>query len=146
MHVQTDLRRWMRLVEATTPVHSLSRASQIDIAENLIDLIPALRDDSPDEVVGFFDFVDMPPVRLGTANPRALYAQFANRGTSEKVVAQYTQMLQHGVRFDPVIVSGKEFIDGGHRVAAYIAANKARIPVVDIAALLAYDWDDALNG
>ena len=136
----------MLLCEGAVSVQTLSRASQIDIAENLIDLIPALRDDPPEFVVQCFNFVDMPQIRLGAVDPRTLHAQFENRATSPNVVAKYTEMVKQGVRFDPVIVAGKRFIDGGHRVAAYIAAGKPRIPVVDIAALLAYDWEDALNG
>lgn len=79
-------------------------------------------------------------VELRKENPKKLYNQFNNRYTSPIAVKVYVEMIENGIEFDPVLVVGDEFLDGGHRVEAYVKANKKEIPVVDIENIWNYDW------
>ena len=117
-----------------------------DIADNLISMIPALVGETADYVVGYLDFVDMPDVEIVTVDPRVLRKQFAGRGTSPVAVERYAKMIRSGTKFDPVLVAGNKFIDGGHRVDAHIQAGKNAMRAVDIEPLLHYDWQDAVHG
>ena len=124
----------------------LPRETQYDIAHRLIELVPALSNEEPEYVVGYLDFVDMPPINIVTVNPKNLYKQFSNRAISDTAASKYADMVRSGVQFDPVIVNGKQFLDGGHRVVAHILAGEDTIRAVDIGPLISYDWKDAIDG
>ena len=85
--------------------------------------------------------VNLPKINKRMENTIFLFKQFKNRATSKTAVEKYKKMLSKGIEFDPVIVSGKKFLDGGHRVTAYMEMNKKLIPVIDIKNILKYDWN-----
>jgi ribulose 1,5-bisphosphate synthetase/thiazole synthase len=95
------------------------------------------------------DTMGLPKLIIKDVNPQDLLKQFKNRATSKIVVEKYKKMIKSGVEFDPVIVSGNVFLDGGHRVKAYAELNKKTIPAIDIMPILKYNWkkelDDSFN-
>lgn len=123
----------------------LPKETQYDIAANLIDMVPELSGENEEHVAGYLDFVDMPDVQIVDVNPESLYKQFTNRRVSDTAASKYANMIRSGVQFDPVLVAGNRFIDGGHRVKAYMLAGKNSMRAVDISPLLSYDWRDALS-
>jgi hypothetical protein len=132
------------------PVDSLDSRTRADIAEHLAYDVPALkkRNYTGEEAYSeIFGLVQQPVVMVGYMNPAVLRKQFGpSRGTSELAVQKYRQMLRDGVEFDPVFVANGRFIDGGHRVEAYLQEGRSQIPVVDIGPLLNMDWEKWLAG
>ena len=123
----------------------LPKDTQYDIAASLIEMVPELSGENEEHVAGYLDFVDMPNVQIVDVNPESLYKQFTNRRVSDTAASKYANMIRSGVQFDPVLVAGNRFIDGGHRVKAYMLAGKNSMRAVDISPLLSYDWRDALG-
>lgn len=138
---RTDIIRETRRVVTQVPVTKLPRETQYDIAGHLMETIPILSDDRLEYVISYFDVVDMPLVDIIEIDPRILYSQFDTNRISKLAVDRYADMIRQGTNFDPVLVSGNRFIDGGHRVAAHIVANAKMIKAVDIEPLLNYDWE-----
>lgn len=62
-----------------------------------------------------------------------------NRNNSDVAVQHYVKMLSAS-EAPPILVDGLEFIDGGHRLGAYIVANRLTVPAADIGHLLRLDW------
>lgn len=131
-------------------VDSLPKDTKDDIAFNLADEVKELKSrgmDGRDVYHEVFGLGQEPMVTVGYADPAVLRKQFQpNRKTSEVAVGNYRKMLRNGVEFDPVIVSHGKFLDGGHRVEAYLQEGRDRIPVVDIGSLMDMDWEKWLSG
>lgn len=68
-----------------------------------------------------------------------------NRKPSDLAVARYAGMLSTS-EAPPILVDGNQFVDGGHRYAAYKVAGRKSIPVVDIGPLLRMNWSSWLDG
>lgn len=128
-------------------VDDLPAEVQYDIIWNLIDLVPRLREmDEATVRDNLFGLVKPPPpVRLGWLSPMALRGQLQH-GTSRLNVMKLREKLQQGIELDPILVDRERFVDGHHRVEAYIAEGRDEIPVVDIHSLIAMDWDAWLAG
>tara|TARA_R100000900_G_scaffold101891_3_gene79011 strand:+ start:234 stop:662 length:429 start_codon:yes stop_codon:yes gene_type:complete len=56
--------------------------------------------------------------------------------TNAKTIERYKQMLNHGSLSPPIIVSGNQFVDGGHRLHSHIQAGLKKIPTINIGDLL----------
>lgn len=80
-------------------------------------------------------------IELRKENPIFLFKQFGkNRKFSRVAVEKYKEQIKNGIEFDPVIVNGDKFLDGGHRVVAYMELGKKEIPVADIKEIMNYNW------
>lgn len=127
---------------------ALPREVQDDIAANLVERVPALADKTSEELRdSLADSVPTTYVTLSTRKPTALRVKFSNTRSTDRVAVQKLQAkLEPGVELDPVLIADDRFIDGGHRVQAYVNAKRETIPVVDIAPLLRRDWTRWLDG
>lgn len=137
----------MTEAERSVSFEELPRAVQNDIAEILQEKIPALSDMHPDAVRdALSDSLPPSTVILSHMKPVDLRGKFKDRTTSNTAVKALQSKVEAGLELDPVVVAGDKFIDGGHRVQAYVNAKRDSIPVVDIARLLKRDWKRWLNG
>jgi len=94
----------------------------------------------------FFEFSNSLKVGIGKRDPKMLQTQFdGNRTTCSEIVHKYKKMLSEGTEFDPVFVCADNFVDGGHRVVAYILAERDEIPTINLAPLYNIDWQDWLD-
>jgi hypothetical protein len=113
-----------------------------DIAANLKEKVPFLRDDSTieesDVLANLDGLVDEPVLKVSQM-PISQIEGF-NRKPSKVAVKKFRGMLEQ-TEAPPIIVSGNKFIDGGHRLKAYIDSGRTHIPVVDIEPLLSLDWE-----
>jgi predicted RNA-binding Zn-ribbon protein involved in translation (DUF1610 family) len=137
----------------TVDINDLPETVQEDIIENLLDEVPRLGSEDADTVRdNLIGLVESVPVLVGNADPKILHKKFymsrlgPNRGVSRLAVDKLKAKLDHGIELDPVLVAGDRWIDGGHRVVAYVEAGRKTIPVVDIKGLLDLDWDAWLEG
>lgn len=123
-----------------------SKDVQWDIVANLIERVPRLKNERRADVhQNLFGLIEEVPVYTGFADPKEIIKKFGkNRKVSKKAVAHFKKIITNQ-EMDPVLISKNEFIDGGHRVAAYAQLNR-KIPVIDIYTLITLDWDKWLNG
>jgi hypothetical protein len=128
------------------PIGILNERSRWDLIDQIKDHSQELQSLDHDELYRLlFDIKNSLHIEIGHRDPTRLRLQFGARSTDDSIVNKYTKMVLDGVVFDPVFVCDDEFIDGGHRVQAYINANKALIPVINLSALQKIDWQDWLN-
>jgi hypothetical protein len=137
------------ILASLVSVEDLPEGTQSELPWVLKDEVPALqRFDGDDIAASLFDPANpVPDVELGQADPVELQKQFDPlRQTSPEKVARYAGMLRENpsLEFDPVFLRHGKFLDGGHRVAAYIKAGRSQIPTVDIGPLVDVDWDDRM--
>jgi hypothetical protein len=73
-------------------------------------------------------------ITKGVEDVKFLLEQFSiqKRGVSSKAVDNLKKLIQDGVELDPIIVNGRELIDGGHRLVAFDELGMKEIPVVDV--------------
>ena len=65
-------------------------------------------------------------------------------GINKNILNELRSKIKKGIELDPIIVSGEEFIDGGHRLTAYHLEKKEKIPSIDISYMLNLDWEKYL--
>ncbi|MGY3582303.1 hypothetical protein ACVIGB_000772 [Bradyrhizobium sp. USDA 4341] len=97
-----------------------------------------------------FGLAEAPKVRVIMAKIGPRYRGM-DRGNSSAAVDKYAAMLRADpeFEFDPILVSGGDFLDGGHRLEAYARAARAQIPAVEIGHLMAaskQDWEAWFDG
>jgi hypothetical protein len=117
------------------PIDALPFEVQSDIAFNLAERHPFFTDNgfggdaARDNLIGL---IVPPEVVVGRASVRQLLTT-TSRATSAAVVARYAAMLRNApeFEFDPILVANGSFYDGGHRLAAYSAADRESIPTVE---------------
>jgi|9_EtaG_2_1085328.scaffolds.fasta_scaffold03751_5 hypothetical protein len=63
--------------------------------------------------------------------------------TNAKTIERYIEMLNHGSPSPPIIVSGNQFVDGGHRLHSHKQAGLKKIPAINIGDLLEKPLEDA---
>lgn len=85
-----------------------------------------------------------PMVKIGIM-PVALLS--GRKAVSGDVVEKYAQMLRTSstFQFNPIMIQNGQFLDGGHRLAAYKLANRTTIPVVEVGHITAasfQEWED----
>ncbi len=139
----------VRAVSREVEYQSLSIQSQADIAAVLIDHSEYLStewwvDVDLREVLA--DWVEPIKVRICERPTRHLLKSVASRGFSEVAVKKLQKRLTIVDDLDPVILDGRNFLDGRHRVEAYARASRKTIPTVDIGTLLRTDWEKWING
>lgn len=127
------------------PFEKLKQATKQDIVEELQsiynDFLNRQYFRNDEEKIEFIeDTIDLPKLEIKKVKPELLYKQFKNRKTSDLIVDTYKQMILKGIEFDPVIISGNKFLDGGHRVRAYYELDKDYIPAIDIKPILEFEW------
>ena len=136
-----------KLAHKLVSIDDLSPDVRYDIACILQGNVPLLHNMSPEAILDeLVNLVDSPMLEIREMDPKALRKQFGSRSTSNIAVLKYKAILDKGIEMDPVLVARDKFIDGGHRVEAYIMAGRETIPVVDIDRLLGLDWDRWLAG
>lgn len=130
----------------------LPKEVQMDIVSNLADQHPFFiehRYDAHDVLGVLAGLVDPPMVTVGMADVADL-ARTMERSNSASAVSRYTGMLARpGFEFDPILVSGGRFYDGGHRLEAYMAAGRKTIPVVEVGPFMtapAETWQAWVDG
>lgn len=138
------------LFESVKTFEDLSVEVMEDIAEELKVKYPAFTDTTKfwndSDITSFIKETDgLPALKIKQVSPKELRKQFKNRTTSKSVVEKYKKMIQGGVDFDPVIVSGNKFMDGGHRVQAYFELNIPTMSAIDIKPILDFDWDKEIQ-
>ena len=132
-------------------IETLSPASIQEIADQIETHFPDVVEEgwSSTAIAEFLKqgVVGIAKVKLGETDPNYLKDQFDSfRKVSKTAVKKYTKMVKDGTHFDPVVLKNGDFLDGGHRVEAYIAAGSDSIPTMDIGAILKEDWFDILVG
>jgi hypothetical protein len=115
-------------------IDDLPEPVKFDIVCWLAERHPAFEDDRS---LGFVKdnllrLADPPLVAVGLLEVAILHEGFA-RAVSEKAVQRYEEMLRlETFEFDPILVAGGRFLDGGHRLEAYARAGRRTIPVVEV--------------
>lgn len=132
-------------------VDVLSPTAKSDLINVLMDEVKFLKSDPSwwfDDVwQELFDLIDPPKIKVGYADPVSLKKKFGkNRGTSDLAVQVLYDKIMKGTEMDPVFIAKDKFVDGGHRVEAYIKAGKKKMPVADIHSLLKMDWKKWTEG
>ena len=74
------------------------------------------------------------------ANMNDINFPLTQRNRHTPTILKYLEQLQTS-NAPPILISGNEFIDGGHRFLAYELAGRRTIPVVDIGNLLTGEGD-----
>ena len=123
---------------------ALPRETQEDIAGWIAERaeIQALKDYAPGVPFHPFDLHDqlhglVDPLMLAVRDlPVAAITDF-RRNPDARI---YAGKFQRGEVPPPILVDGTKFVDGGHRLAAALAAGTATIPTVDMWPLLRQDW------
>lgn len=121
------------------PFDGLPKATQTDVCCWIAERHPAFAEDADwtlvrDNLVGL---VDPPMVWVGSMDVGNLHRTM-ERCPSERAVDRYVGMLRRSAtfEFDPILVSGGRFLDGGHRMEAYQRARRSLIPVVEVGHLV----------
>ena len=129
-------------------VDVLSETAREDLVNILLDEVKLLKGDYYDDVYqDLFGLVDPPKIKIGYGDPVSLRKGFGkHRKTSALQVEKLYTKINSGIELDPVSVSKNKFIDGGHRVEAYLKAGKKKMPVMDINSLLTMDWEKWREG
>ena len=78
------------------------------------------------------------------ANMNDINFPLTQRNRHTPTILKYLEQLQTS-NAPPILISGNEFIDGGHRFLAYELAGRRTIPVVDIGNLLTIDLREYLD-
>ena len=78
------------------------------------------------------------------ANMNDINFPLTQRNRHTPTILKYLEQLQTS-NAPPILISGNEFIDGGHRFLAYELAGRRTIPVVDIGNLLTTDLREYLD-
>jgi hypothetical protein len=121
----------------------LSRDTKNDIKNIISDYHPIFKKieyfSHPDHIIEFINDTPGISVEHMTVNPIRYSSQIKN--VSDRVVDMYAAEIESGKEFDPILISGDKFIDGNHRLAAYINAGKTRIPAIDISNILDFNWE-----
>ena len=132
--------------DETFPLNILNERSRWDLIAQIKDYSPALQSLEDDELYRLlFEIPNSLSIGKGFRDPAELSSQFNDRAIDSSVVKNYTQMVVDGTEFDPVFVRDEEFVDGGHRVQAYVNAKKSLIPVINLSPLYRIDWQDWLD-
>jgi hypothetical protein len=139
-----------RYYSLTESFDDLQSDVQEDIVEELKLKYSGFKDTSKfwndSDIIDFVkDTPDLPELKIKKVSPEAMFKQFKNRTISKKVIDKYKKMIQSGTEFDPIIVSGIKFLDGGHRVQAYYELGKKSMPAIDIKPLLDYNWGEEIK-
>ena len=119
---------------------SLPYSVQVEIACILFERIPALAHYWSWEYV-LQTLADLPdPVMLqrGLINLSEIKG-FESGATSPVAVKKFTAMAQQGSEPPPILVEGRELLDGWHRCAALAACGRLQVDAVDIKSLLDVD-------
>lgn len=137
-----------KLIESS--FENLQSEVQEDIVEELKQKYSGFKDTTKfwndSDIIDFIkDTSGVPELKIKKVSPEAMFKQFKNRATSKKVVEKYKKMIQSGTEFDPIIISGTKFLDGGHRVQAYYELGKKDMPAIDIKPLLNYNWGEEIK-
>lgn len=131
-------------------VDVLSESAREDLVNVLMDEVKYIGKEGlrvDDIYPNVFGLVKEPPIKLGFADPKSLRKGFGKqRKTSKLAVDKLYNKIISGIELDPVWISKNKFIDGGHRVEAYIKAEKDKMPVADINSLLTMDWEKWMEG
>jgi hypothetical protein len=125
------MRKWV-------PFDDLPDVTQDDIASEIDERFGVYR--AIDDLAGLVD----PPMFLVHDMPISRIRGY-HRNPSQSVVDKYRKMLESGSKSPPILVDGNKFIDGGHRFAAYVAAGRKSIPVVDVGRLFKL-WPEWAEG
>jgi hypothetical protein len=125
------MRKWV-------PFDDLPDVTQDDIASEIDERFGVYR--AIDDLAGLVD----PPMFLVHDMPISRIRGY-HRNPSAGVVDKYRKMLESGSESPPILVDGNKFIDGGHRFAAYVAAGRKSIPVVDVGRLFKL-WPEWAEG
>ena len=78
------------------------------------------------------------------ANMNDINFPLVQRNRHTPTILKYLEQLKTS-NAPPILISGNEFIDGGHRFLAYELAGRRTIPVVDIGNLLTIDLREYLD-
>ena len=78
------------------------------------------------------------------ANMNDINFPLTQRNRHTPTILKYLEQLKTS-NAPPILISGNEFIDGGHRFLAYELAGRRTIPVVDIGNLLTIDLREYLD-
>ena len=78
------------------------------------------------------------------ANMNDINFPLIHRNRHTPTILKYLEQLKTS-NAPPILISGNEFIDGGHRFLAYELAGRRTIPVVDIGNLLTIDLREYLD-
>lgn len=139
----------VRAVRREVEYQCLRITVQEDIAANLIDGSDYLTAERWTETALrelLADLVEPVKVTISESPLGPILKQVATLGLSDLAVKRLQERLAIVGDLDPVMMDGDRFIDGRHRVKAYVRAGRTTIPTVDIGPLLRTDWDKWMNG
>ena len=130
------------------PIESLSKDVQDDIVYLLSDEgLDVSREDPQTVRDNLIGLKPSTPVVLKDVDPVLMKKQFGKyREISRSNVHHLKSLIESGVKLDPIITSNGRFLDGGHRVIAFIELKIKKIPAVDIGHLVEMNWKKWLAG
>ncbi len=127
-------------------IDDIPKSTQSDIFYELEDRFGVIDADQIKSMM--LDLVNPPMVVLWTPNPSKMKSQFQKtRKVSRAGVKPLLALLERGAELDPILTADGKFLEGGHRVTAYVEAGRDSIPAIDIGHFLRMnlmDWHDGI--
>lgn len=134
-------------------INELPADVQNDICENLLEVVPYLRDggfDVDDVRDNLLNLAEEVPVLTYMAPTHEFETQAGQRLVSEVAIKNLDKVRQgllvNGKELDPVLISKDRFIDGGHRFELWRRKGLEQFPVCDIHNLISMDWEAWMEG